>query len=600
MKQNTIKTIFLLAFVVFGAITSVAQGVKEKQEEEINKDVKVIREYNPIISDAYKINLLPSGEADSSSFKPNFSYNILSKAMTAGSAVEPITAARLTPERKTVLDKSYVKGGLGNYVTLFGELNYNVLRSEDYAVGLNVGHITSGGDVELEDGSKVDAPFHDTWASLYFRRFWKDYTLSIDADFKHNIYEYYGFRNIEGNMSYLNPFNDGTTLLPEIAGDDILAEDSKQRLSSFGLTVGLNNKILDDSAIPFDAKFKFGTFGNYTGINENHFGLNGETRLYFDNLFFDVAAGFDYYGTSVPSSGLAWYAYEDRNMTVINLSPAVGFRFEGADVKIGLDIYSQIGGDEDKFNVAPHLEAELEIAEGVVTAFGGVKGDYYINNYESVQRENRFVSPDQIVKNSFHAYHVFGGIRGNFSSQTSFTARVDYSAFEDEHFYVNKAYTFGTLSSTFPAPVHQSNRFGVVYDDGSLLSVSGELKYEPSTSFNLLLKGKYNGWNLDDLDKAWHKPEMEIGATANYEVLEDLWVNAGLYSVGKRYALDVSDNSEKELKSVIDLNVGAHYYMSSKWTIFANINNMLIAKYYQWNGYPMQGLNIRAGVGYSF
>ncbi len=578
--KNIKKSLLLLTTVLY-----VYSGIAQ----ELKKDVKVVREYNPIISDAYKINELPL-EIDENISKPRFSYDILSKAMSSGLGVEPITAARLTPERKTVLDKSYVKGGLGNYVTLFGELNYNVLRSKEYAVGLNVGHTTSAGDIELEDDTKVDAPFHDTWASIYFRRFWKEYTLSIDADFLHNIYNYYGHQNIDNTLNYLDPFT-----IAEIPGSDLLA-DKRQRLSSFDLNVGLNNKILDDSGIPFSANFKFGTFSNVTGVSENSFGLNGKARVYLDNMFFDVLGGFDYFGTKVPNSNSSLYQFLDRNMTIVNVSPAVGFQFEGVNLKIGLDLFAQLGGQDDDFNIAPHLEADLEIAEGIVTAFGGIKGDYYINNYEKIQRENPFVTADQNVKNSFHGIHLFGGLRGNFSSETSFTARLDYSTFENEHFFINRADTLAAV----PNDVHQNNIFNAIYDDGSLLSVSGEIKYEPSQQFNLLLKGKYNGWSLDNLQEAWHKPEVEIGATANYELFEDLWINVGLYSIGKRYALNVSDNSIKELKSVIDLNLGVNYQMSSKWTMFANINNVLISKYYQWNGYPSQGLNVRAGVGYSF
>lgn len=581
MEMKNINKVLLLITLFFCAITATGQ--------ELNKDVKVVREYNPIISDAFKINQLPVSEVDEASFNPNFSYTILSKALSSGLAVEPITAASLTPERKTVLDKSYVKGGLGNYVTVFGELYYNVLRSEDYAVGLSLGHLTSGGNVKLEDNTKVDSPFHDTWASLYFRRFWKDYTLSIDADFSHNIYNYYGFKNIQGELDYIDPYSG--TLTP---GADLMAEE-RQRLSSFDLSIGLNNKVLDNSSVPFDANFTFGTFGNVTGVKENSFGLNGKMRAPVNNMFLDVVAGFEHYVTLVPDSASPMYPFLDRKMTVINLSPAVGFQWEGANLKIGMDVFSQVGGQDGDFNIAPHIEADLVIAEGVVTAFGGLKGDYIVNNYEKIQRENRYVSADQYVKNSFHGIHLFAGLRGNFSSQTSFTARLDYSNFDNEHFFVNRADTL-----VLPREVHQNNIFDVVYDDGRLLQLSGELKYEPSTKFNLLLKGKYNGWDMDNLQYAWHKPELELGVTANYEVFNDLWVNLGVYSIGKRYALDVTDGSTKELKGVIDLNLGVNYYLSSKWTMFANVNNVLINKYYQWNGYPSQGLNIRAGVGYSF
>ncbi len=583
MKKNYIYILILLVSCAFNSVYA----------QELNQDVKVVREYNPIISDAFKINKLPVDEVDSTTFNPSFSYNILSKAMASGIAIEPITAARLKPERKTVLDKSYIKGGLGNYVTLFGDLSYNVLRSEEYALGLNIGHLTSNGDIELEDKSKSKAPIHDTWASLYFRRFWDDYTLSLDAEFDHNIYNYYGYQTIDETLDYFyDPLN-------STSGDHLMA-DRKQRLSSFGLNVGFGNKVVEPDEVSFKANLKWNTFSNITGVGENGIGLNGKARIYFDDMFLDVAGGFDYYGTSVPDSDSPLYYFQDRNTTVLNISPALGFVFEGVDFKVGLDTYSLLGGEGDGFNIAPHVDANLVIADGIVSAFAGVQGDYDINNYQKIQKENQFIAPDVNVLNSFSGLHFFGGLKGNFSSQTSFVARVDYSIFEDEHFYINRSFNTESALSSAIGTINQTNLFDVVYDDGSLLTLSGELKYEPSQSMNVLLKGKYNGYNLDNLKEAWHKPDVEIGLIANYEPIEDLWVNLGVYSMGKRFALDVESNEVKELKSVIDVNMGAEYLVSSKWTMFAQLNNAIVSKYYQWNGYPMQGLNLRVGVGYSF
>jgi hypothetical protein len=579
---------YIISILVFSALSIASYA------QELKQDVKVVREYNPIISEAYKINKMPVNEMDSSSFQPQFSYHVLSKTMTSGLAIEPITAARLKTEGKSVLDKSYIKGGLGNYVTLFGDLNYNVLRSKEYALGLNVGHFTSDGEVELEDESKSSAPMHDTWTSLYFRRFWDDYTLSIDAEFNHNVYNYYGFQTLDEAQEYyyLDPYTAFT-------GEELMPE-TRQRLSSFDLNVGLANKVVEQKDIAFKADLRFSTFGNVTGVNENSFGLGGDLRRYFDDKFFDISAAVDYYGTAVPATDSSLYYFEERDMTIIKICPAIGFVFEGADIKIGIDTYSELGGDDNQFNIAPHLEANLVIADGIVSAFGGVKGDYTVNNYQKIQKENHFVAADVNVQNSFQGIHLFGGIKGNFSSKTAFVARVDYTVFNDEHFYQNRAFSTESSLSSDTGSIAQSNIFDVVYDDGSLLTVSGELKYEPSQEFNILLRGKYMGWNLDELAQAWHKPEVEIGFTANASPKEDLWFNIGLYAIGKRYALDVTTGQDKELKPVLDFSLGAEYTLSSKWNLFANLNNVFISKYYQWNGYPMQGLNLRAGVGYSF
>lgn len=76
LKMKHINKILLLAVSVLCFVSVNGQ--------ELNKDVKVVREYNPIISDAYKINEMPVDEVDQASFNPDFSYDILSKAMSSG------------------------------------------------------------------------------------------------------------------------------------------------------------------------------------------------------------------------------------------------------------------------------------------------------------------------------------------------------------------------------------------------------------------------------------------------------------------------------------------------------------------------------------
>ncbi len=560
-------------------------------QEEMNKDVKVVREYTPIISDAYKINEMPASEEDDHLDKIGpFDYNILTKAMMSDMGVVPISPAKLRPEHKEVLDKSYVKGALGNYNTLYGELFYNILRSEEYALGLNVGHISSMGKLELEDETKVDAPYHDTWTSLYFRRFYDEHTLSIDANFLHNVYNYYGYQSLDKDVNYLNDVGES------VLGSDLIPDD-RQRLSGFNANIGFGNKQIETSDIPYHLNLKLGTFGNVTGVNESNFGLGGEVGFEVsDNLTLNILGSMDYFGTTVPES-TALYDFYERKMTLLNISPAIGFSFDGFNVNVGVDTYSQFGSDIDtEFNIAPHIVGDLIIAEGIVTAFGGVKGDYHVNNYQTIQRENQFVSPDENVKNSFHGLHLFGGMKGNFSSSVSFVARVDYSIFQDEHFYINRSFDTDATESV----TSQSNLFDVVYDDGNLFSVSGELKFEPHKNLNVLLFGKYNGWTVNNLEYAWHKPDSEINLRINFSPMEDLWVNVGLNTLGSRYAYDVESNLPKKLKSVVDVNVGAHYMVSSKWNVFASMNNLVASKYYQWNGYPMQGFNMKIGVGYSF
>ena len=139
-----------------------------------------------------------------------------------------------------------------------------------------------------------------------------------------------------------------------------------------------------------------------------------------------------------------------------------------------------------------------------------------------------------------------------------------------------------------------------VYDDGSLLTFSGEVLYHPNEKFNILAKGTYYGWNLDSLSRAWNKPDVEFVFKSRFSPVRNLWVDGGFNILGKRFAFDPGTLAEKKLKAVIDLNLGAEYLFNSTWSFFSNVNNLVSSKYYMWNGYPAQGINVHVGVGISF
>jgi hypothetical protein len=90
------------------------QDNKQKQDEQLKKEVQVVRPYEPSIPDAFKINLQPKVE-DTLKIAPNFSYSILQRPLITSFSVTPISAARMLQEQPLPLHSTYLKMGYGNY-----------------------------------------------------------------------------------------------------------------------------------------------------------------------------------------------------------------------------------------------------------------------------------------------------------------------------------------------------------------------------------------------------------------------------------------------------------------------------------------------------
>ncbi len=124
------------------------------------------------------------------------------------------------------------------------------------------------------------------------------------------------------------------------------------------------------------------------------------------------------------------------------------------------------------------------------------------------------------------------------------------------------------------------------------------------------MRGKYNNYFLDNETEPWHKPELEITLSADYNMQEKIRVKAELFTTSKTYARTfetvVSGNTTAvtevpvKLDGLFDLNLGLEYRYSKLLSGFINFNNILGQRYYRWYNYPSYRFNVMLGITYSF
>lgn len=559
------------------------------QENTMNQDVRVVREYTPTISDATKFDQMPVLD-DTSSYKPVFKYTILSRPIETPGKIEPISPARLSNERSQPFSTTRIKAGLGLNKSLMGELDYNMPANKDYLFALSLSQYSSWGKVSLPNSQKSDAPSHRTFAGAEMKRFFPTTTLSSHINFKRHAYNYYGYQTFDSLQNYTvpgysNPINGKS-----------MSVSPGQRTSSFSLGVGLQNRESDTDNLQWAGSFDFSSFGNKTGVKQNKVDLSGKIHLPLNNFYFNGDAEMSFYNVNMPDTIGPMYNFDNRQISYIKLLPRVGYNFGNGYVEGGLLLSTEMGRDDDEVRAAPHIYAQLDVAQGIVSIFGGLSAHLNLNDYASVQSENPFISPDASVKSSFYGTSLLGGIKGNFSSAASFSARVEYSQFKDEHFYINQTYRRAASTT-----IDYVNRFGVIYDDGSLLKVGGELLLTPTQIMSFKLSGNYYGWSLNNLDNAWQKPNMDLGLGAIIKPITDFRIEAELTYVGQRKALILESTPvEKQLDGFIDLNIGLRYDYTRNWSFWAQLNNLTAKEYQQWCGYPSYKIQALIGAAYCF
>ena len=137
------------------------------------------------------------------------------------------------------------------------------------------------------------------------------------------------------------------------------------------------------------------------------------------------------------------------------------------------------------------------------------------------------------------------------------------------------------------------------YDKGSVFKISGEIAYVFSPEFKTWIGGYYHAYILDSLDKPYQKPLSMIQFGASGIIKKKLTLSAEIFSLGKRYAIDVANNTV-EMDGFFDINLGAEYKINEEFSVFLNATNLLNNHYERYYSYPVQGLQIMGGIGWRF
>jgi hypothetical protein len=245
-----------------------------------------------------------------------------------------------------------------------------------------------------------------------------------------------------------------------------------------------------------------------------------------------------------------------------------------------------------RFYFYPQLNLHYDIYENLIIPYVGANGGLIKNSFRSLSRENAFVDTTFNYQNTNNKYNLFGGLRGNLSSNTSYDAKVAYSQYDNLHFFV----------MDYSGANQVYNRFDVLYDQASVLTVGGQLKYQTREKLNIIAKGNYYIYKTKNLTRAYHKPDYDLTFSTIYNMQSKFLVRADLFFFGQQWALTqatengITNLKPKQINGWADLNLEVEYRYSKMLSFFARFNNLANQRYYRWERYPSQKFNFMLGL----
>jgi len=595
-----IKEIYKITLLISSLIVGSLNAAAQKDSTKLKQEVEVSKNYQPSILDFEKINDIPKIKAEQTE-SPTFDYSIFSKPVYSTFDLSPVAAAKMVGEPKPELENGLLKLGLGNYLTTYGELFYNVQPDKNSNFGMHFMHLSSSGKVILFNNDKVKAPESENVAEIFGKKFFKRSTLSGSLGYNRKAFNYYGYT---GNML---SEADKVLVIPYF--------EDNQHFSKVTAEVRLKSGKSYTSAINYDLGFNYHYLVSNTLQKENQIVLQKENQTVFSA---DLSKKFDK-TTGLLSSSITYYGADgimnrilnvvgQKQQTMLRLNPSLMWATENAKLQLGLN--TTLFFDQDvnaQLFFYPKAKAEWSPVKNILTLFADIDGYLQHNTYSAIAIENPYVNPDHDIRNTKYSYIVSGGLKGKLTSKTNYVTQATYSLIKDQHFYYLES---SNLTYPVSATSKLNNTFSVLYDDVKVLKLTAELLHTVSENFSLRLAGNFYSYELLTLEKPWQMPNSEVMFSGIYKATDQLKFNADIFYIGSRTALI----SEKIIEGatlpvpfrmvmmdpIIDLNVGAEYQFTNKLSFFVKLNNFGFQKYEQWLGYTNKGFNGLAGLSYLF
>lgn len=580
--SKSISLIFLLL------CTSVVMA--QNEEEAYNEKVVVISGYQPVLQKSEKINYRPK-ITDTTNMMPNFHYDINPQRIYSLFSPQEIQAARLVGEPMAKLYKSYVKLGLGNYLTPMADIYFNSTRNKAWNYSARLFHNSSWWSLE-DYGSNW---FSNTGIDLFGKYIWENKVLSANVFYNHDYNLYYGFTD-----SVLN------TIYPAITRDDMEKSDYSQHYNYVGAKVNFGTTNTNIEKLFYATQLGFYNLSDHYGSNELNVNFNGGIRYAFawfggnDKEILGLEFDWNLYSNKFDS--LYPYSYVGNiNMSdsadvenIFKIHPYIGLKLFGFDLNAGMNMFVTTS---DKFKMAPYIVLYQNFLKGMLSVRLGAIGDMYRSSWQNIRMENPYVAPHcEVANTNYNKYFLETEIAVMNNLDLAFGA--SYKTLKNAPmFMIDTEYLL-------------HNVYKPVYADYNELQVGANAKYRFANTNAILenteisVAGNYYHYStLDNFvyEHLLYKPSFDVNLGASYAYRDKVLVSLNTVLLGKMWGMDFDGTTQVyeqiPMKYGVDLKV--EYKHNKALSFFATFDNVAFQRYFYWNNYPSQKFKFMLGLTYT-
>lgn len=559
MRTTTMKISSILLLLCCSLSALAQTGGKEGNVG--NEDINIVKDYQPVLNDAFKINISP--DQDTSSFKSPgiLNYKAEPQPMNSAFNTRPIKPVRIKDDVIKKLYHGFVKAGYGLENMPLLDVSYNALRSKNFDAGIRISHLSASGKIKDYGHPSSSTNKLNVFGTRYFDKF----SLGASLGYRRDVVHYYGYK------SPPELFSKSET---KHSMDDIFG---KVALSSV-------NKGKDEWS--YGAALDFYNFSDNNKVNENNVRVEASAGKLMNNFLFSMTGSFE--GGKISQERF------DYNRSIFRAKPVFTFSQDQYVLKAGGSLAYEVNNGSGALRLYPFARAEYQVINDAFKVYAEASGDLERNDMRSLSRENPFLKNTVALTNTNRKLTVLGGVSIKLEHDLIFIGEVSYGRYRNMPFFINY------YDSLFPTT------YTTTYDNVNLLRVKGALEYKQGEKASAAVSAEYNKYDNDKLFEAIYKPAFRFGLNGHYNIGDKIYIKADVvYNsdlTGIQYSVTDSSvtSSEINLKGWLDFSLGIDYRYSKVLSVWVQLNNVAFSQYYKWYEYPSYRFLGLAGFTYSF
>lgn len=533
------------------------------QNPTINKEVRVIKAYKPNIEDADKMLVQPI-LGDTIKYKPQAAYYLQPRRERTSFEPRPIKPAKMVGVPLNKLYNTYLKAGVGNYFTPLAEISVNNLRNRQYSISAFARHKSSLGKVKLENNEKVHAGYANNNVEVSGKYFFNEITLGATlAAYSKTCYAY-GY---------------DTERFPSDVFSVPTKKDTRINYTNIQSSFYAHSTHADSNRINYYAEIQVGRFSNASNFPQNNIITSFNIERLIQNIY--VGADIKSHAENVNDTLL-------RNTRYIGVTPWMSIRNPGWTFRLGMGLYSD--RVSEKLHAFPNAHISFTIVEDVLYPYAGLNGGVSSNSYAMLAGRNPYITEGTAQGLTITKINAYAGVKGSLNSKAAFNLKASLKIDNNYAFFITDT------ASAYNA------RFTLDNQNNDLITndYMAELQYFISNTLRISSRlSLYNYTVSNGPETAWHLPAYKLAINGFYNLHDKILFNTSVIGYGKREVYDVINDKALQLNPFLDINFKAEYVYSTLLSFFVQGHNLLAENYQLWQNYPVQRLQLIAGLKYN-